>query len=646
MKLNKRFALFILSTFTTLGLHAQRNMPVESTSNKTEASPAVPADYFLFPIKPGMRNFLAGTMGEIRSNHFHGGLDIKTDQRTGLNVYAAADGYISRVDVSTYGYGNHIYITHPNGLVTTYGHLSEFADPLGQYVLEQQYNKQSFDLSLTLKPGQFPVKRGDVIGLSGNTGGSGGPHLHFEVRDSQDRLLNPLAYKFKEIIDTTPPEIYTLGIQTLNIRSRVNNEFGRAEFKPVKNGSNFTLPDTVYANGLLGLELQTNDRLDGATNRNGTQEVTLFVNGKPVYEHYIDKVPFELSRQVSQHIDYGVYKHEGRTFQKTYVDYGNDLPLYQTASKRQGRLAIHPDSVYQVKLVTRDSYDNTASLSFIIKGKEPVFYKTLAKHVQKPSLSYGIFGNILKVSATDTSATPRNVELFMGGKALQLVPSYMDNSASVSLYDLRGGLPDSLGFCGEMVPFYFRQMVPPGQDVKVSTPYLSLDFGKQTLYDTLYLQTRKEGEVYTIGDYYTPLLKAMTVTVTPDRQFADKSKAAAYYLGTGRGGSFAGGTWNGNTLTFTTRNMGKFKVLEDVKPPSIKLLSKSKNQIRFKIWDDRSGISTFNAYVNGKWLLMNYEYKTATIWSEKLDKSLPLSGEVVLKVKDNVGNEATYTTTI
>lgn len=645
MKLNKHLAFVILGTFNSLSLQAQSSTPVIKTkTEKISSAPAV--SYFLFPIKPGERNYLSGTMGEIRSNHFHGGLDIKTDQRIGLEVHAAADGYISRVKSSTYGYGNIIFITHPNGLVTTYGHLSAFGEPLGAYMLQKQYEKKAFELELFPDPGQFPVKRGDVIALSGNTGGSGGPHLHFEIRDKEDRLYNPLQYQFQEVEDTTPPDIYTLAMQPLNIHSRVNNVFGRAEFKPVKSGGTYTLPDTVYANGLLGLELQTTDRLDGASNKNGTQEVIVYVNGRQIYEHYIDQVPFELSRQVSQHIDYGMYKRYGRTFQKTYVDYGNDLPLYDAPGKRQGRITIQPNSVYEVKLVAKDSYDNTSTLNFVVKGKEPAFYKTLAKSVKKPDVRYDIIGNILKVSATDTSVTPRNVELFMGGKAVQLAPSYMDNSASVSLYDLRGGLPDSLGFCGKVVKFDFQRIVPPGQEVKFSNDYLRVIFDKQTLYDTLYLQTRKEGDVYTIGDFYTPLLQAMTATIKPDKQFADKSKAAVYFLGLGRGRGYTGGTWNGDAITFTTRNMGKFKVLEDVNAPKIKLLSKSKNLVKFKIWDDLSGINSFNAWVNGKWVLMKYEHKTATIWTEKLDNTVPLSGEFVLKLKDNAGNEATYTTTI
>ncbi|WP_241738988.1 M23 family metallopeptidase [Pontibacter beigongshangensis] len=630
MKLSKHLLLFIIFAFSSLVLLAQ---------------PTVQPGYFMFPIKPGQRNFLSGTMGEIRSNHFHGGIDIKTDQREGLNVHAAADGYISRVKMSTYGYGNIIYITHPNGLVTTYAHLLSFYNPLAEHVLQEQYKRKTFELELFPDKNQFPVKKGDVIALSGNTGGSGGPHLHFEIRDTTDKLYNPLRWKFSEVIDTTPPEIYTLGINTLNIYARVNQEFGRAEFRTKKTGSNFVLQDTVYGHGLLGLELQTIDRLDGADNRNGTQEVTVYINNKLTYQHHIDQVPFALNRQLSQHINYHVFRRNGRSFQKIFVDYGNELPIY-TALQNRGRINVHPDSTYQVRLVAKDSYDNTSTLSFVLKGQKPEFSQTLSKQVKQPKVDYEVIGNILKISATDTSATPRNVELYKGNRKLVLVPSYTRNSVSVNLYDLRAGVPDSMNFCGTAYPFGFQQVIPSGKAVDFKNDYAKIEFAKESLYDTLYLETNLEDDVYTIGDYFTPLHQPVKVTITPSTPVIDKSKAFVYYLGLGRGRGLAGGTWDGNAITFTTRNMGKFKVLEDKKPPVIRLLSKSKVQIKFKISDDLSGLSSFNAYINGEWLLMKYEHKTATIYSEKLDKSIPLSGEVILTVRDNAGNEAIYKTTI
>src|SRR6478736_3655389 len=163
----KFFAFTFLAFFSTV-FAALAQMPAD-----------VPADYFLFPIKPGQQNFLSGSMGEVRPNHFHGGIDIKTDGVTGLPVYAAADGYVSRYKSSTYGYGNVVYLTHANGLITVYGHLDKFAEPIAGYMLRKQYEYQSYELELKPEKDIFKFKKGDIIAWSGNTGGSGGPHLHF-----------------------------------------------------------------------------------------------------------------------------------------------------------------------------------------------------------------------------------------------------------------------------------------------------------------------------------------------------------------------------------------------------------------------------------------------------------------------------------
>ena len=140
-----------------------------------------PKGYFIFPINPGQKNTLAGVLGDLRTNHFHAGIDIRTQQREGFQVLAAADGYISRIKVQTTGYGNVIFIKHPNGMTTVYGHLLSYAEPMGSYLRQKQYERQSFDIELNPSPEQFPVRKGQLIALSGNTGGSAGPHLHFEM---------------------------------------------------------------------------------------------------------------------------------------------------------------------------------------------------------------------------------------------------------------------------------------------------------------------------------------------------------------------------------------------------------------------------------------------------------------------------------
>ncbi|WP_052694962.1 M23 family metallopeptidase [Hymenobacter sp. AT01-02] len=272
---------------------ARSTLPTPTANSR----PEVPNGYFLFPIKPGQQNFLAASMGELRPNHFHGGLDIKTDGRVDLPVHASQDGYISRLKQSSFGYGNVLYITHPNGLTTVYGHLNHFKGPVAEELRRRQYEKQTYELELFFKPGQFPVKRGDIVALSGNTGGSAGPHVHWEVRDQQDNQLNPLQWGgFQEIQDHVAPSLQAFAVEALSIDARVQNRFGKAVFvpktPPLLNGGGYVWADTIAANGTVGLLVQGFDRFDQAWNKNGFQKVDVLVNGQPLYSHVVDNIPF------------------------------------------------------------------------------------------------------------------------------------------------------------------------------------------------------------------------------------------------------------------------------------------------------------------------------------------------------------------
>src|SRR5688572_12951064 len=182
---------------------------------------------YLYPIRPGQPGSLAGTMGELRTTHFHSGIDIRTDNRIGYAVLASRSGYISRAAMSGTSYGNVIYITHPDGYVTLYAHLDKFRGPLAEHMLNQQYASQTNEIDVKFTEDQFRVNRGDTIAWSGNTGSSGGPHLHFDIRDEKNRALNPLTVaNFPEIKDNLPPGVEKIALRTLDINSRINDKFG------------------------------------------------------------------------------------------------------------------------------------------------------------------------------------------------------------------------------------------------------------------------------------------------------------------------------------------------------------------------------------------------------------------------------------
>jgi hypothetical protein len=607
--------------------------------------PATPS-LFSFPVKPGTQNFLSGSMGEIRPNHFHGGIDIKTEGRIGLPIYAAGDGYISRVKVSSYGYGNLVYVTHPNGMVTTYAHLHYFAPALASHMLQLQYQRKAFEVEAFFNPTQFPVTRGEVIAFSGNTGGSGGPHLHFEVRDSKDQLLNPLKFGFPEIVDQIPPTIYNFALSPQSIDARVKGEYVRREFTPIKQGTTYTIADTLSANGLLGLEIQAIDQYNGAANTNGVQAMELRINGETIYRHNIDGVPFDKQRQVSAHINFPVLKLNNRAFQRLYIADGNTLPIYE-ADHLRGRFRVEEGKVYEVVADLSDSYKNVTQLRFYIKGAGSAYHSSGAPKVTKPKIGHELMESILKITVADTARQARNLDLFIKNYKYAVIPSYTTAKGSVYLYNMIGGIPDSAQLDSTGVKFPFNHLVPPGTEYLYSNRFLDITFRENSLFDTLFLQTSKDAlDVFSINNPLTTLLSPAKITIRPSKMPLDKTKAAVYALGWGKGAGFLGGTWNGDAITFSARDLGKFKVISDTVAPTIKLNSKSANQISFRISDNLSGIASWTCEVNGQWLLLRWEHKTATLTSEKLDKTVPLAGEVVLRVKDAMGNEAVYTTKI
>lgn len=662
-------ALGGLLLLTTIG-YGQDDGQDDTTNARRASGPIRPAaaagkvavapGYFLFPIAPGQPGFLAASMGELRPNHFHGGLDIKTGGGVNKPVYAAADGYISRLKQSSFGYGNVLYITHPNGLTTVYGHLNKFEGGAGAELLRRQYEKQTYELELFFQPGQFPVKRGEEVALSGNTGGSAGPHLHWEVRNAQDRQLNPLQWGgFTEIQDHTGPTLQALAVEPLAIGARVRGRFERALLVPKQQplpGANTAWPDTVTCFGSVGLLLQGFDRFDNAWNKNGIQRVTMRVNGQPHYQHIIDAVPFPLgTRQVNNFVDYAYAHTAGRTLQKLWVEDGDDLPFYTPAGLGQGKLDVQDGKVYTIDLELADAYNNKATAHLVLRGQKPADYAKMpgAASSAKPKLTYDITRNLLRATAinapTDTAGQPQYLQLRRGGRQLALRPSYSVGAATTYLYDLRAGLPDSL-LLGELhQPFDRQAMLVPGQETNYATPFLNVVFGPQTLFSNLYLSTLHRAnagplapESWTVGTPLVPLYLPLRLTLKPTTPPADLPRTAIYSVSANGGRAYVGGVWNeaGTQVSANLKQFGQFRLYTDTKAPTAQLLGRAGGQLTFRVGDDMSGLASYKLLVGGRFRLLRYEYKNATLFTVAGDTLGPaLRGPAELRLTDQAGNE-------
>jgi hypothetical protein len=316
-----------------------------------------PQGYFRNPLNIPMQ--LVANFGEIRANHWHMGLDIRTQQKENLPVYASADGFISRVVVEPGGFGQAIYIDHPNGYTTLYAHLNAFFPALAQFVKEQQYELESWKVDLKLSPGQFPVSRGTFIARSGNTGGSAGPHVHFEIRDTKtEKVLNPLLFNFP-IADAVPPTLnrlvmydrgkstYAQQPQLLSIPATRN--------KTLKVGSN----SLSFAIGAV-------DRFSGSANPNGIYIARVSVDDKAVSEFVLDAIDYNESRFINAQIDYPLDARGGPAVQHISPLPGAARIAYHTFNS-DGIIRLNDELPHKVKIEVKDAYSNMSSLQFFVQ---------------------------------------------------------------------------------------------------------------------------------------------------------------------------------------------------------------------------------------------------------------------------------------
>ena len=352
-KMNKISTLILLTSLITINLYSQ----TENDSN------------FRFPLN--IPATVTGSFGELRAAHFHSGIDFATNQTIGQPVYSIDDGYISRVFVSHSGYGKAIYINHPNGYTSVYGHLDEFNSDMEKFVLNNQYKKESFSIDFYFKAGEMPVKKGDFIGKSGNTGNSGGPHLHFEIRETASQ--KPLSIQFLNfpIKDNVPPHIEAICIYPMDDASEVNGKKEPVYYPAVFSGEQFRLKDNpaIFASGNIGIGIETLDYYTDSWRKCGVYSILLTADGQHVFESRLDGFLFDHQRYLLSHIDFAMRKNTGKIVQKSFVDYNNKLDIYRT-NRQRGAVEMIPEKNHEFRYEITDPAGNVSTLLFSVKGRE------------------------------------------------------------------------------------------------------------------------------------------------------------------------------------------------------------------------------------------------------------------------------------
>jgi len=539
-----------------------------------------PQDYFQNPLDIPI--VLSGTFGELRANHFHSGLDMKTQQKEGLNVFATAEGYVSRIKISHWGYGKAVYITHPNGYTTVYGHLKKFDKKIEDYLKKRQYQKKRFSIQLYPKPSELPVAKGERIAFSGSTGGFVGPHLHYEIRETAGAIpVNPILFGL-HVKDTKKPIVQSLFAYPLSHDAQVHQsaEPVKINLKRQKNGD--WLADKVTASGSIGFGLNVFDRQNAANNHNGIYRLEVFVNGRKIYGHDVEKFSFSESKYINLLIDYEYYKKNRSRIQKCFIAPNNKLSIYDRSCPELGYLEVVDGQEYSVEIIASDIEANQTKIIIPVLGKIAPIKLSKEEVVTDYPIIATAFNKFTKEGVT--VAFPKNTfykDLFLDFK------KNADGSVQVHTPTVPLHKKYTLTFDVSSFSKLDRKHLFIASYNAKGYPRYSSTVKKE---NSFYTKTRNLGKFRLLSDYKAP-------SVTPN--------------------SFYDGQW----IT-------------------------SHRYLKVKIKDDLSGIKSYRGEIDGKWILMEWDLKKGLLVYDFKDLKLAGSKhKLKVVVTDNANNTKSYSAT-
>ena len=508
-----------------------------------------PQNYFLSPVDIPI--ILSGSFGELRSNHFHTGLDIKTQGVVGKRVLASADGYVSRIKISPWGYGNALYITHANGYTSVYAHLLKYSDTIAKLVKQAQYKQKRFDVEIFPAKGQINFKQGQLIAYSGNSGSSGGPHVHFELRNGAQQPINPLLLGIK-VADNQYPKMRKLRIYYYNEYN--SSGFREISLKQTKAKVHTIKVDTIdVPTNRFYPAIEGFDRFNGANNKNGYFKLEFYLDGYLYSRFTADKLDFKEKRYINSYIDYNTFKDIKQRFQRSYKEPNTHLRNISSIANN-GIMEINDDSAHILKIIAYDYAGQKSTLAVVLRQKGSYKSKQMA-----------------------------NTTLFEWNHA---------NSYKSA---------------------FFEFAIPK------NALYGSQEFWATTSKNT-YTNYSKLCNIYDIG---VPLHKycQLKIKVWQPEQISDKSKLCIISLNSKNQKIYEGGKYSKGYVSTKTRSFGSYLIDIDSIAPSIKAKNVFDNKniskqekISFKVSDDLSGVKTYKATIDGKWVLLQYDPKKSHLY--------------------------------
>lgn len=545
-----------------------------------------PKNYFRSPMDIPLK--LSGNFGELRPNHFHAGIDITTSNQQNLPVRAAADGYVTRIKVGPYGYGKALYITHSNGYVTVYGHLNNYNKAISEYLEKEQYSREVSEIELLPRPGDLPVKKGELVAYSGNTGSSGGPHLHFEIRDAQtEEALNPQLFGLG-IRDTVAPVIQTIAIFPLDAYSTINGANKTKYIAVKKAGKKYVpvSPETLTLSGHFKVGVECHDFENLRHGKNGVYSIELYKNKTQLYGHRLDRMGFTDSRGINCFIDYAEQEKRKKLYQCSYVAECSPLHVYYNV-QHNGSLELNSNSTDTLRYRVADCFGNAAECSLVVKSKS----------------------GYAQAKATADEAKKTH-----------------DCAAALTL-----GIKDVCDFSMPEKSIYERDSIGISNFAgKGETPYVRIGNPLVPLHNACSLSI------------YAPLLPDSLKTKAFLVGISDKGTRSY------AGGTFADGKITGTIKSFGSYTIGTDTKAPTVTPSNFDQKGKVQTDftalkfIGFTVSDNFSGIGTYKLLIDGKWVLLEYEPKKRLLFytfDEHVGKG---EHELVLTVADKKGNEVVY----